>query len=51
MYIDGQESVNVQTSPDVAPATSSSQLPIPKDMLIYGGVGFVIFIIIYFLFF
>lgn len=48
--IDGQESVNVKTGGPQT-ETSSTGLPIPKDMLIYGGIGFFAFIIIYFLFF
>ena len=50
--IEGQESVDVVTSNDNNDTgNSSTQLPIPKDYLIYGGIGFALFIIIYFLFF
>jgi hypothetical protein len=49
--IDGQESVDVVTAAEDTQSSISGASLIPKDYLIYGGIGFVIFIIIYFLFF
>jgi hypothetical protein len=49
--VDGNESVNVQTSNEQQQSTNFSELPIPKDYLIYGGMAFLLIFIIYFFFF
>jgi len=50
--IDGQESVNVKSSGEQNTNTNTlSNFPISKDILIYGGIGFFVFIMFYFLFF
>ena len=48
--IDGNESVNVQTSGDPQ-QSNSSNLPISKNNLIYGGIVLLLLFIIYFFFF
>lgn len=50
--IDGQDSVNVINIDDKKTSNSDSTgFSIPKNYLIYGGIGFMVFLIFYFLFF